>query len=172
MYNSDELYLVNREIESEIDCRYHRLFQDARLGHWLGAITGRQRPLRSVAQAIHGHHIVGQHHQGLQAVPVERIVGSEGRSEDFDGEFRPLNNHTQKRWYSVARARLTGVTLPAVVLIRIGDAYYVRDGNHRVSVARALGDAAIDAEVTVYHLAPQAAASPVPVAGQQAAAAA
>jgi len=163
---------VEREIESEIDCRYHRLFHAAKVGRWLGTITGHSRTLRSVAQAIRGYHIVGQHHQGLQAVPVARIVGSEGRSEDFDGEFRPLNNHTQKRWYSIARARLNGVVLPPVVLIRIGDEYYVRDGNHRVSVARALGDAAIDAEVTVYHLAPKTAATQAPAARQEAWAAA
>jgi hypothetical protein len=168
MENSEGFYLVEREIESEIDCRYHRLFHAAKVGRWLGTLTGHSRSLRSVAQAIRGYHIVGQHHQGLQAVPVERIVGSEGRSEDFDGEFRPLNNHTQKRWYSIARARLNGVTLPAVALIRIGDAYYVRDGNHRVSVARALGDAAIDAEVTAYHLAPQTVANQAPAAGQEA----
>jgi len=59
-----------------------------------------------------------------------------------------------------------------VALIRIGDEYYVRDGNHRVSVARAMGDAAIDAEVTMYHLAPRTAANPAPVAGQEAWAAA
>jgi hypothetical protein len=168
MNNSEELYLVDREIESEIDCRYHRLFRGAKVGQWLGTVTGHSRTLRSVAQAIGGYHIVGQHHQGLRAVPVERIVGSEGRSEDFDSEFRPLNLHTQQRWYSIARARLNGVALPAVALIRIGDAYYVRDGNHRVSVARALGDVAIDAEVTVYHLAPQAAGVRAPVAGQEA----
>ncbi len=172
MSDKEELYLVEREIESEIDCRYHRLFRDARVGRFLGTLSGHSRALHSVAQAIRGYHIVGQHHQGLQAVPLERIVGSEGRSDDFDGQFRPLTMHTQRRWYSIARAGLHGVTLPAVVLIRIGDAYYVRDGNHRVSVARAFGQAAIEAEVTGYHLAPQAIADRAPVARQEAPAAA
>ena len=166
MSESEELYLVEREIESEIDCRYHRLFRGAKVGRFLGTLTGHARSLRSVAQAVEGCHIVGQHHQGLQAVPVERIVGSEGRSEDFDACFRPLKQHTQQRWYSIARARLHGVSLPAVVLIRIGEEYYVRDGNHRVSVARAFGQAAIEAEVTAYHLVPQAAGQ-VPLVGEE-----
>lgn len=159
-------------VEAKIEKRYHKLQRRAKLAQALHQITGRASALRSMAQALHGHYICGQHYEGYKNVQLDQIVGSEGRSEDFDGQYRPLKGHTAKRWYSVAQATLTGVTLPPVSLIRIGDAYYVRDGNHRVSVARAFGQAAIEAEVTVYHLAPQAIADRAPVARQEAPAAA
>lgn len=76
----------------------------------------------------------------------------------FDDAFHPIRTHTELRWRRVARAGLAGVTLPPVELIRIGEAYFVRDGHHRISVARALGQKEIDAVVTVWQVEPQ----PVP----------
>ena len=72
---------------------------------------------------------------------------------DFDAQFRPTQTHSQGRWLSVATARLQGVPLPPVELIQVGDTYFVRDGHHRVSVARALGELDIDAEVRVWRAA-------------------
>jgi len=89
---------------------------------------------------------------GTQIVPIRQIHGSEGRCEDFDAEFHPLREHTEERWVSVARAQLRGLGLPPVELIQLGDAYFVRDGHHRISVAAALGQQEIDAVVTVWHL--------------------
>lgn len=80
-------------------------------------------------------------------VPLSKIVGSEGRSEDFDADFRPLKMHNRERWISVAAARQTGVVLPAVELLQSGDKYYVRDGHHRISVAKLMGQLEIDARV-------------------------
>ncbi len=95
-----------------------------------------------------------RHHQDVLhlngVMQLARIVGSEGRSEDFDGHFRPQRTHNRERWIRVASAWLQGLALPAVQLVQVGDAYYVRDGNHRVSVARAFGQESIDAEVTVW----------------------
>jgi uncharacterized ParB-like nuclease family protein len=103
------------------------------------------------------YQICGQHHEGLRMIPLSQIVGSEGRCGDFDRGFRPLKTHTRQRWFSIARAHLAEVALPPVDLIRVGDEYYVRDGNHRVSVARAFGLKAIEAMVTEYHLLPRTA---------------
>ncbi len=82
-----------------------------------------------------------QAYLGSQTVPVESIVGSEGRCADFDDEFLPLRGSSEERWRSVYAA------LPPVSLLKVDDAYFVRDGNHRVSVARWLGVEALDAEV-------------------------
>jgi hypothetical protein len=87
---------------------------------------------------------------GIRTVPISKIRGSEGRSEDFDREFHPLRLHNQGRWLSVATARQRGVVLPPVELIQIGDIYFVRDGHHRISVAKAFGQEEIEAEVTVW----------------------
>jgi hypothetical protein len=85
---------------------------------------------------------------GGRTVPVESIVGSEGRYADFDDEFLPLQGSSEEKWRSVYEALRRHEGLPPVSLLKVGDAYFVRDGNHRVSVARWLGVVALDAEVT------------------------
>ena len=92
----------------------------------------------------------GRHYAGVQAVAIDQIRGSEGRVQDFDSAFHPLSEKTRDRWLSVATARMQNAALPAVELIQIGEFYFVRDGHHRISVARALGEEAIDAEVIVW----------------------
>ncbi len=85
---------------------------------------------------------------GMQEVLVDYIAGSEGRYHDFDNHFFPKNLHLKSRWKSIDAARLTDVILPPIKLYEIGGLYFVRDGNHRVSVARTQGLMYIDAEVT------------------------
>jgi hypothetical protein len=87
-------------------------------------------------------------YRGMQAVPIELIVGSEGRYRDFNKYFLPRAEHLRQRWERVDIARLKDITLPPIQLYEIGGAYFVRDGNHRVSVARSQGAEFIDAEVT------------------------
>src|SRR5690606_19078844 len=81
-------------------------------------------------------------------VPLDAIVGSVGRYQDFTREFLPLVNEDRHRWVGVKLA-MTGLSgVPPVELYRIGSAYFVKDGNHRVSVARQLGAKTIHAYVT------------------------
>lgn len=94
-----------------------------------------------------GIHAQAQHEGGLHAVPIEQIVGSVGRYRDFDRAFLPRQVQTRDRWESVDLAHLAGTDLPAIELYKIGDTYFVKDGNHRVSVARERGQAFIDAHV-------------------------
>jgi hypothetical protein len=91
---------------------------------------------------------VGESYAGLHTVPLDAIVGSVDRVRDFDRSFRPTTARTRGRWERIAAARRRGEPLPAISLYRIGDLYFVRDGHHRVSVARAMGDTVIDAYVT------------------------
>jgi hypothetical protein len=86
-------------------------------------------------------------------VLVESVVGSEGRFADFDDEFLPLQGSSEEKWRSVYAALRRGEELPPVSLLKVGDAYFVRDGNHRVSVARWLGVEALDTEVADLHAA-------------------
>lgn len=90
----------------------------------------------------------GETYKGMRTVPVDRIVGSEGRYRDFNKGFLPRREYLRGRWTSIDKAHLRQVTLPAIRLYEVGGVYFVRDGNHRVSVARAQGVAFIDAEVT------------------------
>lgn len=86
-------------------------------------------------------------YRGLQTVPIARIVGSEGRYQDFDRTFLPRHDHLKGRWVRVDAAHHQQLILPPVTLYEIGGVYFVRDGNHRVSVGRLQGVEFIDAEV-------------------------
>jgi hypothetical protein len=88
-----------------------------------------------------------QTYKGMQIVPVNLIVGSEGRYRDFNKFFLPRAEHLRSRWERVDEASLKDITLPPIQLYEIGGVYFVRDGNHRVSVARTQNVENIDAEV-------------------------
>jgi hypothetical protein len=89
----------------------------------------------------------GESYRGIKVVPVSKIVGSEGRYRDFNKAFLPRHSHTKTRWTNVDEAHLKDIILPPIKLYEIGGVYFVRDGNHRVSVAVSQGVEAIDAEV-------------------------
>src|SRR5438034_1530389 len=86
-----------------------------------------------------GIHAQAQRDGGLREVEIDQIVGSVGRYRDFDRAFLPRQVQTQDRWESVDRAYLDHTELPPVDLYKIGETYFVKDGNHRVSVARERG---------------------------------
>jgi hypothetical protein len=89
-----------------------------------------------------------QVYRGNQVVPIKLIVGSEGRYRDFNKYFFPKSEHLRSRWQRVDEALITDHILPPILLYEIGGVYFVRDGNHRVSVAKSQGVEFIDAEVT------------------------
>lgn len=84
---------------------------------------------------------------GVKTIPIDKIVGSEGRYQDFDNRFFPKNSHLKNRWERVDEAAIQSIDLPAIKVYEIAGLYFVRDGNHRVSVAKARGVEFIDAEV-------------------------
>ena len=86
-------------------------------------------------------------YKGMQCIPVSKIIGSEGRYHDFSSAFLPKKEMLRQRWESVDRAVLNDVVLPPISVFSLGGWYFVRDGNHRVSVAKAQGVEFIDAEV-------------------------
>ena len=88
-----------------------------------------------------------QVYRGLQLVEVERIVGSVGRDKEFDSSFLPRRASSETKWKRIDRAFHRAEDLPPVSLYEVGGLYYVRDGNHRVSVARFHGVREIEAEV-------------------------
>ena len=86
----------------------------------------------------------------LQDVPIDRIVGSVGRYGDFTRAFFPRGDHLRGRWENIQRLVATGRSLPPVELYKAGQVFFVRDGNHRVSVARHRGLFSIEALVWEY----------------------
>ncbi len=84
---------------------------------------------------------------GMRTIPVSKIIGSEGRYHDFSSAFFPKREQLRTRWCSVDAAVINSVILPPISVYSLGGYYFVRDGNHRVSVAKAQGVEFIDAEV-------------------------
>jgi hypothetical protein len=91
---------------------------------------------------------VSERSAGFAVVALEAIVGTVDREREFDRRFRPTSGRVRSRWEHIAAAMRRGDSLPPVDLVRIGEIYFVRDGHHRVSAARALGRLDIDAYVT------------------------
>ena len=131
-----------------IDTRFFESRRKALLAALLDSV--RRQPSEMLAfEAVRAClNIHGQVALGHQTVPVKHIVGSEGRYSDFDRRFLPRTEAVEQRWRSVERAMDRLIDLPPVDLWKISDVYFVRDGNHRVSVARWMGQGHIDAYVT------------------------
>jgi hypothetical protein len=113
----------------------------------LALLTGRRNDLLAFEAVREKLRIGGPIYRGVQSVRLEQIVGSVNRYNDFDRAFLPTQAHTASRWQRVSRAWYDEVSLPPVLLYKVGEVYFVVDGNHRVSVARENGQEYIDAEV-------------------------
>lgn len=96
----------------------------------------------------------GSCYSGIQVVPIRSIIGSEGRVADFDIDFHPINEEARERWVNMAIVYLSRLPLPPIQLIQLDDAYFVRDGHHRISVSRSFGQVAMDAEVITWKAQP------------------
>ena len=138
---------------SRADSLYGQARQRARRGKFLSKLTGRSRRLFALQEIEATCTIEDRSDGGVRPVPICQIRGSEGRSRYFDNDFNPLHDRARGRWLNIARARQQAKDLPPVVLVQVGDAYFVRDRHHRISVARALGESHVDARVTVWEVA-------------------
>jgi hypothetical protein len=102
-------------------------------------------PFEEVARAL-GR--VGERRLGLQLVQLDSIIGTVDRSREFDRSFRPTSPRVRERWQRINLAQRKGESMPPIDVYRIGELHFVKDGHHRVSVARALGHQDIEAYVT------------------------
>jgi hypothetical protein len=113
----------------------------------LAFLRGQHNDLLSYDAVREKLRVGGPIYRGLRTVPVKNIVGSVNRYRDFDRAFLPTQTFTADRWLQINRAFYLDVSLPPVVLYKVGEVYFVVDGNHRVSVAREKGQEYIEAEV-------------------------
>lgn len=118
-----------------------------RIANFLGPSRDRLLPFEEVRRLLKP---LRETYEGVQAVALDRIVGSEGRYRDFNRHFLPRHERLRDRWVSIDLAHYSQIELPPVRLYEIGGLYFVRDGNHRVSVAALRGQTHIDAEVTSF----------------------
>jgi hypothetical protein len=134
------------EAQAEVD------FDRARRRAFYGRVAARLRRecsrLLAFDEVVEGRLAHNGRRLGLRDVEVSKVVGSVGRTAAFDRGFMPTKASLQERWKRVDRAFHDGLDLPAVRLYKVGDSYFVEDGNHRVSVARYQGVETMEADVT------------------------
>lgn len=129
---------------------FHRLRSKAALDRFWAGIRGESLDLLAYDEVSSKLRAVSQTNLGLQQVALKNIIGSVNRISDFDRNFRPLSDGDSTRWADVKAAMTSPFTagVPPVTLYKIGEAYFVMDGNHRISIAKEMGLDSVEAYVT------------------------
>jgi len=144
---------VNRlQHADSLDPRTSRLFDKMfRKVNVIGKMFGDKiEPMLVLEDIAEAKNLSNRRFAGSKTVAVRDIHGTVDRDGDFDYHFAPLKVSDEQRWCKVATAMLRGIGLPPIELIQVDDEYFVKDGHHRISVARALGFAYLDAVVEVW----------------------
>lgn len=136
-------------LTAQSNIEFNRARQRAFIEEWLSYLTGRPSHLLSFEEVRQNLRLQDSAYKGLQEIELDKIVGSTGRYRDFTRTFLPKSNMTAERWRRVdAVAHDQG--FPPIEVYQVGDIYFVRDGNHRVSVARIHDTKTIEAYVIEY----------------------
>jgi nucleotide-binding universal stress UspA family protein len=121
--------------------------QKAGLQEVLARWTGKSTTLFSYEEVAEKLKLRGRSERGLQLIPLNSIVGSVGRYSDFTRTFLPRRDENRERWARVKTAMETGEGVPPIEVYKVGDVYFVIDGNHRVSIAQQMDLKNIEARV-------------------------
>jgi hypothetical protein len=138
---------MSDEFAEQVRADFQRARFKAFMHRVIGALSGKPSMLLSYDDIKEKLHIGGPIYRGVQTVRVDQIAGSLNRYHEFDRVFLPASDNLAVRWQSVNRAFYQDISLPPVVLYKVGQVYFVVDGHHRVSVAREQGQLYIEAEV-------------------------
>jgi len=139
--NMDARYIAQNEFD-----KARRQAEMTRLTSWLLGQDARLLPFEIIRRNLRQQSPL---YRGIQDVPIEKIIGSVGRYDEMTRAFLPLNDGLRERWIKMAElARSEG--WPPVELYKVSDAYFVRDGNHRLSAAHQLGYPTVEAHVWEY----------------------
>lgn len=128
--------------------QFQRVRRQAALREALASLTGEKTRLMAYDEVRSQLRYTGSAAQGARDIPIRAIVGSVGRYQDFTRSFLPINPKDEERWVSLRTYLEEGHPIPAIDVYQMGDAYFVIDGNHRISIARQLGIEYIPARVT------------------------
>jgi len=126
---------------------FYKAHRKASLKEIVATLAGRQSGLLRYDEILWKLHSKGQSDKGLQDIPLNAIVGSVGRYLDFTRDFLPKRINDKDRWVNVKAAMMGLKGVPPIEVYRVGEVYFVKDGNHRVSVAREMGHEYIQAYV-------------------------
>jgi hypothetical protein len=138
---------MNIDARARAQHAYSRARNKATWRDFWARLQGRPNALLAFDDIREKLRVGGPIYKGIQTTPISQIVGSVDRYNDFDRAFLPSQTYTNHRWRRIGTAYFADIILPPVTLYKVGDAYFVVDGNHRVSVAHELGREYIDAEV-------------------------
>lgn len=127
---------------------FYEAHRKASLQTVLSRITGESVDLLSYDEVLKRLRVKGQADRGRVEIPLDKIIGSVGRYTDFTRDFLPRRESDSQRWATVKIATESLAGVPPIEVYKVGDAYFVRDGNHRVSIARSNGQTHIEAYVT------------------------
>lgn len=128
--------------------QFHRARRQAALESLLARLSGHSAELLSYDEVVGKLGVAGQSPGGVRQIPIAAIVGSVGRYGDFSRTFLPRQESDEDRWVSVGAAAPTVSDLPPIEVYKVGESYFVLDGNHRVSIAHRQGLDYIDARIT------------------------
>lgn len=138
---------MSDELTHRVRSDFSRARFKAFLNRMRSVLSGQPAALLSYDDIKEKLHIGGPIYRGVRTVRVDQIVGSLNRYHQFDRAFLPVEDRIASRWQSVDRAFYKDISLPPVLLYKVGQVYFVVDGHHRVSVAREQGQEFMDAEV-------------------------
>ena len=130
---------------SEAQAAYRKFLKSSR--GMLGLNFKKQENLKSFTEIQKEENAYNSVNLGIKEIPLDKIVGSVEKYSYFDKNFVPKNDIVKQRWINIYVGYMMDSMLPPVILYKIKDDYYVYDGNHRVSVAKFLNFASIEAEV-------------------------
>lgn len=139
--------MMNDYISQQTAEDFNKAKSRAKMNAILNKLTWRNPDLLSLYEVTKIIKPKKETYLGMRTIEISKIIGSEGRYRDFSSAFLPKREMLRRRWMSIDQARLTDVTLPPISVYSLGGWYFVRDGNHRVSVAKSMGVEFIDAEV-------------------------
>jgi hypothetical protein len=156
--------LEDKDLLSRARADFGRARFKAFLNRVWSVMAGHPNDLLSFDEMKEKLRVGGPIYSGVKTIRIEQIVGSLNRYQDFDRAFLPIQDKTADRWERVDLAFYKDISLPPIVLYKVGQVYFVVDGHHRVSVAREQGQEFIEAEVrecaskvnvTIDHLRPE-----------------
>ncbi len=142
---------MNDSYDNELINRARADFNHARFKAFMNSvwavIAGRPNKLLSFDEVKEKLRLGGPIYGGVKTIRVDQVVGSLNRYQDFDRAFLPTQSETAERWQRVGLAFYKDISLPPILLYKVGQVYFVVDGHHRLSVAREQGQEFIEAEV-------------------------
>ncbi|HEY3474905.1 MAG TPA: hypothetical protein VGK56_09865 [Anaerolineales bacterium] len=142
------IYPTSTDIRTYLSHRFSSLWMQALRDSLWARVTGRKTKLALFPEQA-PQKSPNRKFLGVQDIPVDQIIGTISRQSDFDHKFRPLQKHLRDRWVKAYLTLERDGWSPALVH-KVGEHFYVEDGHHRISVARTLGMAFVQATVWEY----------------------